>query len=321
MFYLNDDHLRELGIDWNAAIASVEEAARIVREGDYAQPIKPYLRYGDPANRIIAMPAYVGGEVRAAGIKWIASFPGNLKAGLPRAHSVVVLNDPDTGAPIAVLHSALPSIVRTAAVSGMMLRRVMAQRPKRPLRLCIIGWGPIGRHHLQMCMEELGDAIEEIRLFDLRGIDAATVPPPLRSRTVLCGSWEEAYYGADVVITCTVSSRRYINRKPKPGSLLLHVSLRDYEAQALEEVRRIVVDDWEEVCRENTDIELLAVERGLTKERTVPLAEAVCGEALAGLGERETVLFCPMGMAAFDIAVAAYYARRAEEEETGIRLP
>lgn len=61
MLYLNDRDIREVGLDWPSLVESIETTVRILDSGDYAQPVKPYLRYKNPQNRIIAMPAYVGG--------------------------------------------------------------------------------------------------------------------------------------------------------------------------------------------------------------------------------------------------------------------
>lgn len=89
MIYLGEKHIRAVGLHWQELADCIEDAVHVMDSGDYAQPVKPYLRYGSKAaNRIIAMPAYVGGSMHTAGIKWIASFPGNLQIGLPRAHSL-----------------------------------------------------------------------------------------------------------------------------------------------------------------------------------------------------------------------------------------
>src|SRR5882757_7027805 len=104
MLYLNERSLRAMDSSFERLVAVIRHAALCLQRKDFAQPIKPYLRYGNPANRIIAMPAYVGKPFDAAGIKWIASFPGNLKRDLPRAHSVVVLNDAATGVPTAIIN-------------------------------------------------------------------------------------------------------------------------------------------------------------------------------------------------------------------------
>lgn len=326
MLYLDNNHLQAIGHCWGELESRIVAALRLMDSGDYAQPIKPYLRYGNPANRIIAMPAYAGGAVQAAGLKWIASFPGNTLNGLPRAHSVLLLNKPDTGVPYAMLNSPLPSVARTVAVSAVMLRHFLQARPVvKRIRIGIIGFGPIGQHHYDMCGKLFGEWIDEILIYDIRALKPETpiiqeADASYRRRTRLAESWEELYSNCNVIITCTVSDDRYIDQPPLAGSLLLDVSLRDYKAAALEQIQFVVVDDWDEVCRENTDIELLHLERGLTKNDTCSLADVVCRGALGKLAADESVLFCPMGMAVFDIATAAYWVEKAKSLGVGLDL-
>nr|WP_255570546.1 2,3-diaminopropionate biosynthesis protein SbnB [Cohnella sp. CFH 77786] len=317
---MNDTEIRSLEAGWTALTDCVEQAVRVADAGDYAQPIKPYLRYGDPRNRIIAMPAYLGGDFDVAGIKWIASFPANLERGIPRAHGVIVLNRADTGQPYAMLNGGMANQLRTAAVSGVVLRKFRAARPEERFRVSIIGWGPVGRSHMDMCIGLFGNKIEHFTIYDIRGVDLSSVPDGWRERTTAASRWEEAYEGCRVCITCTVSASRYIDRIPPAGNLLLHVSLRDYRASALQELKAIVVDDWDEVCRENTDIELLHRETGLTRQQTLSLADLVCRQALDGIPPAETVLFSPMGMAVFDLAVASLLVKQARLQGVGTEL-
>jgi N-[(2S)-2-amino-2-carboxyethyl]-L-glutamate dehydrogenase len=320
VLYLNDSHIRAIGVDWPALLEVIQTSVRLLDSGAYAQPVKPYLRYGDPNNRIIAMPAYLGGEVNTAGIKWIASFPGNLELGIPRAHSVIVLNEPDTGRPYALLVSPLPSIIRTASVSGLVMRHFLKARPAEQVQLGIVGWGPIGRSHAAMALALFGDRIERIRVYDPKGVELEGFPAPDRDRIEPVKTWENVYLHSDVFITCTVSNERYIAHPPRPGSLLLHVSLRDYRTEALAQVNAIIVDDWDEVCRENTDIELLFLEKGLSRADTRSLPDVVCREALTTFGEEQPILFCPMGMGVFDIATAAHYVSEAKKRSLGMQL-
>lgn len=60
MLYLNDQDLQAVGLNWAALAESAEAAVHLIHSGDYVQPVKPYLRYKDHRNRIIAMPAYAG---------------------------------------------------------------------------------------------------------------------------------------------------------------------------------------------------------------------------------------------------------------------
>lgn len=326
VLYLGDEHIRRIGLNWEELVDSVEAAVRIIDSGDFAQPLKPYLRYKNPLNRIIAMPAYVGGAVQTAGLKWIASFPGNLDAGLPRAHSVTLLNNADTGIPYAMLNTPLPSAARTAAVSGLVIRHYLhAHGTTKPFRLGIIGFGPVGRLHYDMCARLFGQHLEAVRIYDIRepeldSPDLAEVSSEVRNLTLFSNSWQELYSECDLIITCTVSSQRYIDIPPRAGSLLLDVSLRDYTSDALSGVRAIIVDDWDEVCRENTDIELLHRQCGLQKQETRSLGDVVCRYALRDFKADEPVLFCPMGMAVFDLTVAHYLVQRAEKLGIGITV-
>lgn len=312
MLVLYEKDLQQAGIDWHQTIAVIEDAVQCLADGDFAQPVKPYLRYRNRKNRIIAMPAFTGGKINMAGIKWIASFPGNIDKGLARAHSVVILNDADTGEPVAIICTALLSIIRTASVSGLVLKHYLAARPYRSVKIGITGFGPIGRQHLEMCRALLGDRIERIAIYDIRPVDLSSLGAAGKEEEVVA-TWEEAYLDADVFITCTVSDAPYIDKPPKPGSLHLNVSLRDYTVNAYDWFRTaLFVDDWEEVCRERTDIELMHLEKGLQRVDTQSIVQIVREEALAAVDAAVPILFNPMGMAIFDIAIGNYYYRAAQ---------
>jgi 2,3-diaminopropionate biosynthesis protein SbnB len=320
MLYLNEKDLVKIGYNWNATIDNIELAVQCLDQKDFVQPVKPYLRYRDLTNRIIALIAFVGGKINLAGIKWIASFPDNINHGLPRAHSVVILNDADTGAPVSVINTALLSIVRTASVSGLMIRYFMKARPLAQVNVAIMGWGPIGRNHYKMVSEVLKGKITKISLFDVRPIDPATIEGPYKDKTVVAKSWQEAYKDADIFITCTVSKAPYVDQKPKAGSLQLNCSLRDYKTGILDYTKAIIVDDWEEVCREKTDIEMMHLERGLKQEDTKTIADVVCKNCLAGYPKDEPIMFNPMGMAVFDVATGRYYMDLARKMKVGLEV-
>ncbi|NLR57662.1 2,3-diaminopropionate biosynthesis protein SbnB [Chitinophaga polysaccharea] len=321
MKYLNENHLKEIVLDWPEAVGVITDTVGCLFTNEYAQPIKPYLRYKDMKNRIIAMPAYVGGTCNMSGIKWIASFPDNINKGLSRAHSVVILNNADTGKPEAVINTALLSAIRTAAVSGMVIQRFMDARNPEKITLGISGFGPIGRYHLKMCVDILGENLAKIVLYDLKEIDLSELSPDIIAKIQIAGSWMEAYDSADIFITCTVSKRPYIDRRPKSGSLHLNVSLRDYMPVAFDWFRgAIIVDNWEEVCREQTDIEVMHKERSLQQADTQSIINVVYGDCIARYPPDVPVMFNPMGMAVFDIAIGTYFLHKLSQTNHLIEL-
>ncbi|XID92039.1 2,3-diaminopropionate biosynthesis protein SbnB [Paenibacillaceae bacterium WGS1546] len=320
MIYLNDEHIRRIGVSWPLLAERIERVLKLFGTPGVVQPVKPYLRFGGPNNRIIAMPAYVGGEIGISGIKWIASFPDNVERGLPRAHGTIVLNDPGTGRPVAVLNGGLLNELRTAAVSAVMLKAYFDARRRERCRVGLIGWGPIGRRQLEMMFALFGDRIDGAKLFDIRGISRESAMEIGGARTEPVSSWREAYRGSDIVLTCTASSERYIDEPPASGALLLNVSLRDYRLESVRGIRAVVVDSWHEVCRENTDIERMHLEAGLEEKDVLTLHDVFLSGALRSMDPSQPVFFNPMGMAAFDVAVAAHYWSEAEKSGIGIPL-
>ncbi|MWC27637.1 2,3-diaminopropionate biosynthesis protein SbnB [Paenibacillus sp. MMS18-CY102] len=319
MRYLNEEDIKSIGMPWEDLIAAIEATVDCMRAHDYVQPVKPYLRYRNPDNRIIAMPAFVGGAVEAAGIKWISSFPDNHQMQLPRAHSVVILNEPDTGQPLAIINTALLSIMRTVAVSGFFVKGYMAARKPCKVKVGIIGLGPIGTHHLKFFEDIYGQWIDAFLLYDENPMKLDGLMD--RDRMTITPTWEEAYIEADIVLTCTTAKRPYICLPPKKGALLLNVSLRDYGSQIFDSVEHaIIVDNWTEVCRENTDIEKMHLERGLKEEDTCSITDLEQGIWHQWLGADHPIMVNPMGMASFDIAIGKYYLNKAIEKGIGTIL-
>lgn len=318
MLYLNTDDINHIGIDWKNLVQQIKTTVEIMYDSDFHQPIKPYLRFKKPHNRIIAMPAYVGGDINCAGIKWIASFPDNIKSNMQRAHSVTLINDLDNGMPLCIINSAAVSGIRTASVSGLVIQEFLNTRSDfEDLSVGLIGLGPIGKMHLRMIDSMYGSAVKNYKVYDLRPIDTSDLPDSIRKKIVRCDNWQQAYRDSDIFITCTVTKERYINERPKVGSLQLNVSLRDYHAFYKDYVDCIMVDDWDEVCRENTDIERMSIEHGLNKNDTISMIDMVCKNAFGKLDDKSVVMFNPMGMAVFDLAIGAYYYQKGIETKVG----
>lgn len=324
MYYLNENVVQQVIPTWKISLEIIEEAIALMRKNDFSQPIKPYLRYQNQNNRIIAMPAYVGGEIHVSGIKWIASFPENIEKGLPRAHSIIILNNADTGQPIACINSGLVSGIRTAAVSGVMIKNFISSFPRSSYILGVNGLGPIGELHINMAQELLGHRLKEVRVHDLK---IKKIPASLSnySNIKYVNDWKDSYHASDIFITCTTSTSRYINEIPPAGSLQLNVSLRDYDAKILQASPHIIVDDWDEVCRENTDIENAQKNHGLQKQHTRSISEVIVDNYFAGINhenfkKNEFAIFNPMGMGIFDIAMAKFLLDSARSQHLGVDL-
>ncbi len=164
-----------------------------------------------PADSFVhAMPAHlrgdaVDGSADLVGMKWIAGFPANVLAGLPALHSLVVVNDPTSGIPIAILDGGPITSSRTAAVSGVAIARWSPPVVGRPVRAAIIGAGVQGHAHVPVLGRLLPGV--ELAVHDRQperaaalAASAAGVPGIATARVV--ASAREAVADADVVVTC-----------------------------------------------------------------------------------------------------------------------
>ena len=164
-----------------------------------------------PAGSFVhAMPAYLAGPASdgnadLAGMKWIAGFPDNPAAGLPAIHGLVVVNDPRTGVPVAILDAAPITAERTAAVSGTAVARWTPPTPGRAARAAVVGAGVQGRAHLPVLGHLLPGV--ELAIHDRDGARAAIlagvatgIPGIGTARAV--ADPREAVRDADVVVTC-----------------------------------------------------------------------------------------------------------------------
>ena len=163
-----------------------------------------------PAGSFVhAMPAYLRGSAAdgsadGLGMKWVAGFATNNAAGLAAIHAIVVLNDPQTGAPIAVLDGGPITAQRTAAVSGVAIRAYAPPVSGRPVTVALIGAGTQGRTHVTVVGHVLPGA--ELVLFDRHPERAEALAARARQTSGIgsaraADSARAAVEGADVVIT------------------------------------------------------------------------------------------------------------------------
>jgi alanine dehydrogenase len=216
MFPVAARSLRYLGADdVRAAMPPLDERLRLAEQTmvalveDAELPPKVGLHPRPDGSFAHAMPAYLRGADADGGddllgMKWIAGFPGNGGRQLPALHGLVLLVDPATGVPIALLDAGPITAERTAAVSGVAITRFAPVVEGRPPRAALIGAGVQGRSHLPVLGRVLHGV--ELAVFDrhpdraealvaaaraIEGIGSARVYPTAR----------EAVETADVVVT------------------------------------------------------------------------------------------------------------------------
>jgi 2,3-diaminopropionate biosynthesis protein SbnB len=329
LLYLSRADLAALGgAHSQPYVDAISDGLTAHAHGEYVQPLKPYLRWPGAdhiADRIIAMPCYIGGEQPIAGLKWIGSRQHNPENfGMERASALIVLNDAQTNYPIALMEGGLISGMRTAAITAVAARHLARAGFTD---VACIGCGPIGRMQIQALLEQFPD-IARFHLFDLAPASAAAMAAAWAEKYpdvafLPAASAEAAIRAAEVVITATVADAPYLPFDwLNSGTFVSNVSIMDAHKDVYEKADKVVVDDWEQSNREKKIINQLVLEGRFSREQLhAELGEIVTGARPGRENDREIILLSPMGMALDDLVCARHFYHLAMANKVGTQLP
>ena len=284
-------------------------------------PHSAFLRFREnPQNRIGCLPAYLGGEFDVAGMKWIASFSGNVAEGIERASGLIILNSMKTGRPEAVIEGSLISAQRTAASAA--LAADVLHNWNNDDALGILGCGRINLEIVRF-VTAMRPVLRRIFVFDLDPARAREFAS--RVETLLPGSKvlvqaapHDVFRQARLISFATTALSPHIaDFPPYPlGATILHISLRDLTTSLIRRSDN-VVDDPDHVCRERTSLHLAEKESGGRDFIRCTLGSVLLGQVPARITETATVIFSPFGLGILDLAVAAYVRRIALQRGYG----
>ena len=307
-------------------MATVGQAYRAHGKGQSSLPQSTFLRFpGDDTSRIIALPAFLGDGFQVAGMKWIASFPRNLQHGMARASAVIVLNSCATGRPEAILEGSLISAQRTAGSAALAARTFLGGRA--PAAVGFVGTGVINAEIARFLSVAL-PGIRRLSVLDLDADRAARFAADLRALPAWSGaevsvapSLDELLKESPLVSFATTAIRPHVASLSAcaPGTVILHVSLRDLAPDAILGLDN-VVDDVDHVCRAQTSVHLAEQLTGSRGFIRCTLAEILEGTAAARRDEGAVTVFSPFGLGVLDIAVAKAVFERARAEGRGVRI-
>lgn len=239
--YLNEEDIIKAGaLDYARCIDVEEEIFKLLSKGDYvmggdkhnshgimmkfpAESPFPNMPLDAPDRRFMAMPAYVGGRFNVAGQKWYGSNIINPERGLPRSILMVMLNDPDTCEPLALMSANVISSVRTGCVPGVATRHLA--RKEAAVCTCI-GAGPVSKACFDAIRIEAKE-LKELVVYDLFKEKAEAFAHEATEKygikAYAADSLEEAVRAGDIV-SVAASSLKPVNLSNdwlKPGSLVI----------------------------------------------------------------------------------------------------
>ena len=294
--YLNEEQVRK-NLRMVDLIPAMEKSLIDFSDGKVTQPVRSVISVDPPGGFFGLMPALAEG----LGVKIVTFYPPNAQRDIPTHMATILLVDPETGTPLAVMDGRLITEMRTAAVSAAATKLLASPDAKV---LAILGSGVQARSHIEAL--RLVRNYEEIRVWSPTPANAEQLAKEIGGKAMPA---EEAVRDADVVVTVT-SSKTSILRGAwlKRGCHVNAVGAcrpdwRELDDDAMQNV--LFVDSRAGAMQESGDVILSGAK-----------IYAELGEALARKvppRANEITIFKSLGMAVEDIAAALLVYRHVTE--------
>jgi ornithine cyclodeaminase/alanine dehydrogenase len=318
VLYLSRKDVETLNLPMQEIIGALETMFKEKGAGLTEMPPKPGI-HTRPDAFIHAMPAYIP-SLQAAGIKWVSGYPENQGKGLSYITGLLLLNDPETGIPIAIMDCTWITAKRTGAATA-----VAAKYLARPdsATVGIVACGVQGRSNLEAlaCLFK----IKKVKAYDLFPEIAEKYATEMSKALNLdiepVKRLTEAVKGQDLVVT---SGPILKHPKPliEPGWLAegAFASAVDFDScwkgEAIRQIDKLATDDLVQMRYYRQE--------GYFKEIPEPYADL--GEIVTGLkpgrkSSEERAMSINLGLALEDMATAIKIYKLARAKRIGLELP
>jgi ornithine cyclodeaminase/alanine dehydrogenase len=251
----------------------------------------------------IAMPAFVK-NMGALGCKWISDSPRNYARGLPYLTGIIVVNDPETCVPLAIMDASWITKVRTAAATGLAAKYLGRHNSKT---MGVIGAGVQGTSNgLAIC--KILHEVSTIKVFDTRCEAVKRFASEFEKslgrsvKIIPAESIERAVVDSDVVVTATSGVRDPIVSFEWFKEGVFYVAIDDWTVVGLDAVLKFdkfVTDDWEQT----RSFMLMESARCLPKLHA-QLGDIIAGKKKGRENEFEKIMDNNLGLAILDVTLA-----------------
>lgn len=360
--YLSEPDMIRAGVkNMDQCVDAMEDLLLTLNRGDYMMagvnhnshgsqvifPDNPPFE-GMPKNaddrRFMAMPAYLGGKYKMAGMKWYGSNVENKAKGLPRSILMMMLNDKDTGAPLALMSANLVSCYRTGAIPGVGARYLAR---KDATTVAIVGPGVMGRTSL-LAFLSVCPKLDTVKIKGrgARSLNAfqefvKTECPQIKN-IIVCDSIEDAVKDSDIICMTSTAPVKEINfpyiaeEWVKKGALICLPSAARFDDDFLIHHCKKVVDNYKlyEAWAEEfpyPSYELVQIigskftdflhEGRISRDEIVDIADIINGKHPGRESDDEVIVYSVGGMPVEDIAWGGTVYRNALKEGIGVELP
>lgn len=361
--YLSEPDMIQAGVkDMGKCVECMEDMLLTLKRGDYVMggenhnshgcmvtfpdnPPFPGMPKNADERRFMAMPAYLGGNYQMAGMKWYGSNVENKQKGLPRSILMMMLNDKDTGAPLALMSANLLSSYRTGAIPGVGAKYLAR---KDASTVAIIGPGVMGKTSLSAFLSVCPNLkTVKIKGRGQRSLDSFVAfvkkEYPQIQDIQICETMEEAVRDSDIVsmttsvgdkesefpyieeawvkkgaVICMPSAARFDEEfYTRPGTKLVVDNYKLYEAWADE----YPYPSYDKVQIVGAKFMDLMHDGKIQRSDIIDIADVIAGEVQPRESEEDIIMYSVGGMPVEDIAWGATVYRNALAQNIGVSLP
>lgn len=308
--YLSQEQVLDLDIPMSKVIELVEKGLFEHGHKRVENPPKPGI-HSKPDSFIHAMPAYYE-KLGIGGLKWVSGYPSNRPLGLPQIAGLMIVNDMETGMPLAVMDCRWITAVRTAAVSAITAKHCAKEGTES---LGVVGCGVQGRMTL-VAFKKVIPELDEVSVYDINpeamNRYKADYEKELGVNISIARDVEEAVDGRDMILTATQRLPDPLVRDEwfKPGCLGFGLEAsRVWYGDAILGADKFITDSWDQTVHFH--------EQGAFPDGLPKLYAELC-EIVAGLkpgrdSPDERILAINIGLALEDVIVADYVYRMAKD--------
>ena len=311
------------------AIEADKKAFVLHTEGRAVVPLRINIGNEAKDGQIMFMPAYVGGELNAGGVKIVSCFTGNRDKGLPVIPATMAVIDGDTGVVSAILDGTTLTQLRTAAIAGAAIE--LLANPEAKIG-ALFGTGGQAPAQLEALMT--ARALSEIRVYDaIEGRaqtfahEYAALAEKFGTKLIPAASPKDAADDADVITAVTTSREPVFDaRDIKEGCHITGVGsytpeMREIPADLFVRASRIFVDNREAALAEAGDF-IIAEREGKFSKNMIAgeLGELLLGRVEGRRAQHDITIMKTVGFATLDVVAAAEIVKRAKAEGVGTEV-
>ncbi|MBU8917823.1 ornithine cyclodeaminase family protein [Bacillus sp. FJAT-29953] len=324
MLILSEKQIRSL-YTMKDAIADLEAALVDYIEGKILNPHRTVLEFPDKKASALYMPSAIESVGKSA-VKVVTIFPNNPTVGKRTTQGVILLSDTNDGAHLACLNASYLTRLRTGAVSGIATKHLAK---KTASSVVVIGCGAMAEEQLQAVLEVRD--IRTIMLYNRTQTKAHSfaekireLAPIFRGEIIVVKDVNEAVAKADIVICSTRSETPVFSGNAlQPGTHINGVGsylphMQEVDEETLRRSTKIVADTIEGVKDEAGDFIIPANKGNWSFSKLHgEIGELTAGQITGRENDEEITFFKSVGIAYFDIAVAAAVYEKAIQAGIG----